>query len=84
MYGEIRERWKMNNLLSVIYEIFKNTVNQIYVTKQKQNNWCRKQTRGYQWEEGRGMGQDRGRVLRDTHYVWDSYAKGYIVQYREM
>lgn len=22
--------------------------------------------------------------LRDTHYVWDSYAKGYIVQYREM
>ena len=46
----------------------KNTVTQMCMRKQKRNSRCRKQTCGYQWEEGRGMGQDRSTVLRDTHY----------------
>ena len=31
------------------------------VTKQKQTKRYRKQTSGYQWGEGREVGQDRGR-----------------------
>ena len=41
----------------------------MYITKQKQTHRYREQTSGYQWGEGRGEGQDRGMVLRDTNYV---------------
>ena len=36
--------------------------------KQKQAHRHRKQTCGYQKEEGRGEGQIRGMELRDTNY----------------
>ena len=38
-------------------------------TKQKQTHRYRKQTSGYQWEEGSGEGQDRGMELRGTNYA---------------
>ena len=38
------------------------------ITKQKQTHRYRQQTRGYQWGEGRGQGQDGGRGLRGTNY----------------
>ena len=40
----------------------------MYVAKQEQAHRYRKQTSGYQWGEGRGKGQDRGKGLRDTNY----------------
>lgn len=36
----------------------------MYMRKQKRNNRCRKQTRGYQWEEGR-----EGMISNPTEYV---------------
>ena len=39
----------------------------MYITKQKQTHRYGKQTSGYQWGEGRGEGQARGRGLRDTN-----------------
>ena len=41
----------------------------MYITKQKQTHRYREQTGGYQWEERRGEGQDRGMGLRDTNTV---------------
>ena len=38
------------------------------ITKQKQIHRYREQTSGYQWAEGRGEGQDRGRGLRVISY----------------
>ena len=38
------------------------------ITKQKQTHRYREQTSGYQWGEGSGKGQDRGRGLRSTCY----------------
>ena len=35
--------------------------------KQKQTHRYRQQTSGYQWGEGMGERQDRGRELRDTN-----------------
>ena len=40
----------------------------MYITKQKQTHRYREQTSGYQWEEGRGTEQYRGRGLKGTHY----------------
>ena len=40
----------------------------MYIAKQKQTHRYRKQTSGYQWEEGRVEGQNRGMGLRDTNY----------------
>ena len=37
------------------------------VTEQKEIHRY-KQTSGYQWDEGRGEGHDRGRGLRRTNY----------------
>ena len=34
-------------------------------TKKQQTNRCREQTSGYQWGEGRGEGQYRGRGLKE-------------------
>ena len=38
------------------------------ITKQYRLNRYREQTSGYQWEEGRGEGQDRDGGLRGTNY----------------
>ena len=38
----------------------------VNITKQKQIYWYREQTSGYQWEEGKGLGLDRGKRLRGT------------------
>ena len=40
----------------------------MYTTKQKQTHRYKAQTTGYQWGEGRGEGQERGRELRGTNY----------------
>ena len=43
----------------------------MYVTKQKQTHLYSEQTNGYQWGEGSGEGQARGRGLRGTNsYVF--------------
>ena len=36
--------------------------------KEKQTHRYREQTSGYQWGEGKGEVQDRGRELRGTNY----------------
>ena len=38
------------------------------ITKQKQTHSYREQTSGYQWGQGKGEGQYRGRLLRGTNY----------------
>ena len=38
------------------------------ITKKKETHRYREQTSGYQWGEGNGEGQHRGRVLRGTNY----------------
>ena len=38
------------------------------ITKQKKTHRYWEQTSGYQWGEGRGKGQDKGRGLRGTNY----------------
>ena len=38
------------------------------ITKKKQSHRYRKLTSGYQWGEGKGDEQDRGRGLRGTNY----------------
>ena len=38
------------------------------MAKQKQTHRYRKQTSGYQWGEGRGVGGDGVMGLRDTNY----------------
>ena len=40
----------------------------MYVTKQKQTQRYREQTRSFQWGERRGQGQGRAMELRDTNY----------------
>ena len=40
----------------------------VNITKEKHTHRHREQTNGYQWEEGRGEGQYRGRELRGTNY----------------
>ena len=40
----------------------------MYIAKQKHFHRYRKQTSGYQWEDGRGMWQDMVMQLRDTNY----------------
>ena len=40
----------------------------VNITKKKQTHRYREQTSGYQWGEGRGERQDRGRGLRGTNY----------------
>ena len=40
----------------------------VNITKKKQTHRYREQTGGYQWGEGRGEGQYRGRGLRGTNY----------------
>ena len=40
----------------------------VNVTKKNQTHRYREQTSGYQWGEGRGEGQNRGRELRGTNY----------------
>ena len=37
-------------------------------TKTEIDSQIQEQTTGYQWGEGSGEGQDRGRGLRDIHY----------------
>ena len=44
-----------------------NRLTDIEKTK-KQAHRYREKTNGYQWGEGRGKGQDRGRGLRGTNY----------------
>ena len=39
----------------------------VNVTKQKQTHRYREQTSGYQWEDGREEGQDRGGGVRSTN-----------------
>ena len=41
----------------------------MYITKQKQMHRYREQTSIYQWVEGKGEGQKRGRGLKGTNYV---------------
>ena len=41
---------------------------QVNITNKKKTHRYKEQTRGYQWGEGRGKGQDRSRGLRDTNY----------------
>ena len=38
------------------------------IIKKKQIHRYREQTSGYQWREGSGEGQYKGRGLRDTNY----------------
>ena len=38
------------------------------LTKKKEIHKYKEQTNDYQWGEGRGEGQDRGRGLRSTNY----------------
>ena len=40
----------------------------MYITKHKQTDRYREQTSGFQQEQGKGEGQDRGMGLRDTNY----------------
>ena len=40
----------------------------VNITKEKQTHRYREQTNGYQWGEGSGEEQDRGRGLRGTNY----------------
>ena len=40
----------------------------VNITKKKQTHRYRGQTSGYQWGEGRGEGQDRGREVKGTNY----------------
>ena len=40
----------------------------VNITKKKQTHRYREQTSGYQWGEGSGEGQCRGRGLRGTNY----------------
>ena len=40
----------------------------MYITKQKQTHRYKEQASGYQWGEGSGEGQVRGRGLRGTNY----------------
>ena len=39
----------------------------VNITKEKQTHRYREQTNGYQWGEGSGEEQDRGRRLRGTN-----------------
>ena len=39
----------------------------VNITKEKQTHRYREQTNGYQWGEGSGEEQDRGRGLRGTN-----------------
>ena len=38
------------------------------ITKQKQTHRYREQTSGYEWGEGRGEREGRGRGLKSTNY----------------
>ena len=40
----------------------------VNITKKKQTHRYREQTHGYQWGEGKGKGQDKGRGLKGTNY----------------
>ena len=40
----------------------------VNITKNKQTHRYREQTSGYQWGEGRGEGQYRGREVRVKNY----------------
>ena len=41
-------------------------IKQMNIRKQKQAHRYREQTKGYQWGEQSGEGQDRGKVIRST------------------
>ena len=42
-----------------------------------------RQTSGYQWGEGKGKGQDRGRGTKAINYWIYNKLQGYIVQHEE-
>ena len=54
---------------------------QMDITKHKQIHRYKEQTGGYQWGEGRGKGQHRGRGLQTTMYKIDKLQR-YFVQFR--
>ena len=53
------------------------------ITKQKQTHRYREQTRGYQWRQGSGKGQYRGKRVTGTNYQALNKLPGYIVQHGE-
>ena len=48
-------------------------------TKKKQTHRYKTQATIYQWEQGKGEEQHRGRGLRDTNYYVSNKLRGYIV-----
>ena len=57
MLGEMSHRERQNLVCCNFYVEHKKQNKQIYITKQKQTHRYRKQTRGYQWGEGRAEGK---------------------------
>ena len=54
------------------------------ITKKKQTHRYREKITGYQWGEGRGEGQDRGREVGGTNYkVTNNKQQGSIAQHGE-
>ena len=63
MLSEISQR-KINTVQSQLYVKSKKYNKLVNITEKKQTDRYKEQTSGYQWGEGRGDGQDRGRGLR--------------------
>ena len=61
MLSEISQR-KTNTVWYHLYVESKKYNKQMNITKQKQIHRYREQTNGYQWEDGSGEGQGKGRV----------------------
>ena len=67
MLSEISQR-KTNTVCYHLYAESTKYNKLVTITKKKQTHRYREQTSGYQWGEGRGEGQYRGRGLRGTNY----------------
>ena len=59
---------RKTNTIDTTYMWSLKTNKLLTITKKKQTHRYREQTNGYQWEEGRGRGQNRGRGVRGTNY----------------
>ena len=68
MLSEISQTEKANTVWHHLYVESKKKYNKLVNLTKKQIHRFSEQTSGYQWEEGRGEGQYRGRELRDTNY----------------
>ena len=68
MFSEISQREKVKYCMIHLYVESKNQNKLVNITKKKHTRRYKEQPSSYQWEEGSGKGQNRGRGLRGTNY----------------